>query len=233
MVKGYCLRTFDNGICLAERLSRSGLGCVSQEMGGLLAETFAMSISALTNAAIARRQDFEPANRPPETITEIGNAAANVPKPVGRQTPNDLTNTNASLQTLTTYIPTEVLTLYVSALAALGPITVTIGKEVKQIGRWIPFWCFLILTPIIVWIAFATKIKASDNPIPASPRQWPLWEMSAATIAYCAWAFALPTSPFAQFQQWYSPGLAAFLVLVVSAGLGLIAPLMQRPLPHE
>jgi hypothetical protein len=37
--------------------------------------------------------------------------------------------------------------------------------------------------------------------------------MTAATIAYFAWT-----------------SLAAFLVLVVSAGLGMIAPLMQRKL---
>jgi hypothetical protein len=37
---------------------------------------------------------------------------------------------------LTTYIPTEVLTLYVSALAALGPVTIKIGNEIHQIGRW-------------------------------------------------------------------------------------------------
>jgi hypothetical protein len=63
------------------------------------------------------------------------------------------------------------------------------------------------------------------------PATWPVWEMSAATIAYIAWAFALPNTPFAQFSDWYSPGLAGFLVLVISWGLGALAPLMQRPLP--
>lgn len=191
-----------------------------------------MSINSLTNAAIARRMDFEPANATPATLIDVGNAAANVPKPVLAAPPSDLANTNAAIQTLTTYIPTEVLTLYVSAVAALGPITITVGKEIEQIGRWAPFWCFLVLTPVIAWIAFATKLKAAGKPIPISPAKWPLWEMSAATIAYVAWAFALPSTPFAQFQHWYSPGLAAFLVLVVSAGLGLVAPLMQRELPH-
>jgi hypothetical protein len=31
-------------------------------------------------------------------------------------------------------------------------------------------------------------------------------------------------------ESWHSPGLASFLILVVSAGLGMIAPLMQREL---
>jgi hypothetical protein len=191
-----------------------------------------MSINALTNAAMARRMDFEPTNAVPASFTEIGNAAGNIPKPAGSATSGNLANTNAAIQTLTTYIPTEVLTLYVSALAALGPITIKIGNEFHQIGRWAPFWSFLVLTPVVVWIAFATKIKAAGKPIPASPGKWPLWEMGAATFAYVAWAFALPSTPFEQFHQWYSPGLAAFLVLVVSAALGLVAPLMQRELPN-
>ncbi|HKQ64187.1 MAG TPA: hypothetical protein VJZ73_04225 [Methylomirabilota bacterium] len=69
------------------------------------------------------------------------------------------------------------LTLYVSAIAAVGPLTV--------------------------------------NGVP---------------VGRFAWTFALPNTPFAQFEKWYSSGLAAFLVLVVSAGLGMIAPLMQRKL---
>lgn len=135
---------------------------------------------------------------------------------------------NTALQTLTTYIPTEVLTLYVAAVAALGPLTDAQGRP---IGRWLPFWCFLIGTPTLVWIAFATKVKSAGKPIPAHPRLWPMWEMAAAAIAFVAWAFALPDTPFLQFKdRWYSAGLAGFLVLVVSWGLGALAPLMQRPL---
>jgi hypothetical protein len=190
-----------------------------------------MSINALTNAAMARRMDFEPTNAVPSSLAEIGNAAGNTPRTAGSAISGSLANTNGAIQTLTTFIPTEVLTLYVSALAALGPLTTKTGNEIHQIGRWAPFWSFLVLTPIIAWVAFATKITVSGKPIPTSPSTWPLWEIGAATFAYVAWAFALPNTPFARFQ-WYSTGLAAFLVLVVSAGLRLVAPLMQRPLPN-
>jgi hypothetical protein len=184
-----------------------------------------MSINALTNAALARRHDFEPANTVPSNLRDIARAAGVPPKPVaGGARATDATNT--ALQTLTTYIPTEVLTLYVSAIAAVGPLTIN-GLPV---GRWLPFWCFFVATPLIVWIAFATKLKAAGKQLPASPAKWPVWEMIAAMIAYFAWTFALPNTPFAQFKDWYSSGLAAFLVLVVSAGLGMIAPLMQRRL---
>jgi len=198
-----------------------------------------MSINALTNAAVARRPDFQPEGTVPVSLTEIANAAAAPPMPVGAPptTPGAAppsaavsSGPSTALQTLTTYIPTEVLTLYVSAVAALGPLTIKVGGRDLEVGRWLPFWCFLAATPMIVWVAFASKIKAAGKPVPLLPSKWPLWEMTAAAIAYVAWTFALPATPFAQ-ESWYSSGLASFLILVVSAGLGIIAPLMQQQLP--
>ena len=199
-----------------------------------------MSINALTNAAVARRPDFQPADTVPATLTEIANAAVSTPIPVAIPSVTlpatvaapviaAASGPNTALQTLTTYIPTEVLTLYVSAIAALGPLTITVGAHNLQVGRWLPFWCFLGATPLAVWIAFASKIRAAGRALPLSPSKWPLWEMAAATAAYVAWTFALPATPFAQ-ESWYSSGLASFLILVVSAGLGMIAPLMQSQL---
>jgi hypothetical protein len=183
-----------------------------------------MSINALTNAALARRDDFEPASGAPQTLAEIARSSDAPPRPAGGGGTADGANT--ALQTLTTYIPTEVLTLYVSAIAAVGPLVI----DNQPVGRWLPFWCFLVATPLTVWVAFATKLKGAGKALPVWPAHWPVWEMTAATIAYFAWTFALPNTPFAQYTDWYSPGLAAFLVLVVSAGLGMIAPLMQRRL---
>lgn len=139
----------------------------------------------------------------------------------GGKSAADASGANTALQTLTTYIPTEVLTLYVAAVAAIGP-------DPQRI--WLPFWVFLAITPAAVWIAFATKVKAAGKRLPSWPSNWPMWEMTAATLAYFAWTFALPGTPFTRFDNWYSPGIASFLVLIVSSGLGAIAPLMQRRL---
>jgi hypothetical protein len=62
-----------------------------------------------------------------------------------------------------------------------------------------------------------------------SPLQWPKWKMFAATVAFLAWAFVLPNNPFSG-AGWYSPEVTAFLVLVVSAALGLLAPIFNGPL---
>jgi hypothetical protein len=197
-----------------------------------------MSINAMTNAALGRRLDFEPAGKVPKNLTDISKAAGAPPAPVPGtqdaappakdQAAEQSSAVNTALQTLTTYIPTEVLTLYVAALAALGPIQDSHGRE---IGRWLPFWIFLVGTPLIAWIAFATKIKSAGRPIPLKPTSWPIWEMSAATIAFGAWAFALPDTPFLEFKdQWYSPAVAGLAVMLASYGLGALGPLMQRPL---
>ena len=189
-----------------------------------------MSINALSNAALARRTDFEPANTVSATLSEIAAAAGGTPPRPVRTAPDDAaapaTPANTALQTLTTYLPTEILTLYVAAVAAIGPWTVN-GQPV---GRWAPFFAFLVVTPILVWVAFATKLRSVGKPLPASPQRWPMWEMIAATLAYVAWTFALPNTPFIQFTNRYSSGMASFLVLIVSSGLGIVAPLMQRPL---
>ena len=51
----------------------------------------------------------------------------------------------------------------------------------------------------------------------------------AATVAFAAWEFALPNSPFKMFE-WYSPGLSGIAVLVVSNALGPLAPFFQKPI---
>jgi len=174
-----------------------------------------MSIAAMTEVAFQSRQDVGDPNYVPKTLSQIAGAAG------GKQAPDSEVNT--ALRTLTTYVPTEVLTLYVAVLAALQP------KGAATTQSWIPFWSFLVGTPLVVWLVYAAKVKTAGSPVPLAPRKWPLWEMVAGTIAYAAWAFALPTTPFAVWA-YYSPALAGVIVLVTSTILGLLAPLFSRSL---
>lgn len=175
-----------------------------------------MSISSMTNAALARRPDYPPAGRPPSSQAEIAGAADGAGQPENPVT--------TALKVIVTYIPTEVLTLYVAVLAAIH------NPERKELGpEWITFVCFLVATPVVVWLLFAAKVKSARKAIPWAPSQWPIWEMAAATIAYAAWAFALPDTPFRDWS-WYSSALSGVIVLIVSAALGLLAPLFQQQL---
>jgi len=184
-----------------------------------------MSINSLANAAAARRPDIVPLNVVPSGLDGIAMAAVTTPTapPAPGPTPGGAAPIDTAFNVLFGYIPTEILTLYVAVLAAVHqPNRVTPAI-------WTTFWCFLMATPIVVWLVYGAKLKAAQKPIPFAYGTWPIWEMFAATVAYCAWAFALPDSPFLEYS-WYSSALSGVVVLVASTVLGLIAPFFQRPL---
>ena len=171
----------------------------------------------MANAAVARRPDYPPAEHPPITAAERATAASKDPTPEN--------SVSTTLKTLTTYVPTETLTLYVALIAAIQPAQ----DDTTPISFWIAFWVFFIFTPLAIWIAYATKITADRKKLPILPKYWPKWEMLAGTIAYTAWSIGLPDSPFSQFA-WYSSAVAGFIVLIASTFLGMVAGLFQRPL---
>jgi hypothetical protein len=177
-----------------------------------------MSISSMTNVAFARRADVPPVDEAPKTDAEIVAATAGTA---------ESRSVSSQMQVIVTYIPTEVLTLYVAVLAAIP----NLRRDSFQPG-WIAFGAFAACTPVVVWLSYAAKVRAANKALPLSPSKWPLWEMSAATLAYAAWAFALPNSPFQYFSgSWYSSAIAGVVILTTSTFLGLIAPIVQRPLP--
>jgi hypothetical protein len=201
-----------------------------------------MSINSLANAALARRTDFAPAGSPPRGWSGIASAAAFAqplqidltslslePERPAAPAPREAetaANSNTAMHVLFGYIPTEILTLYVAVLAALHK-----PGQVTNV-EWRTFIGFLIATPIVVWLVYARRVIANAKPLPILPSQWPLWEMFAATVAYLAWAFALPDTPFSTYT-WYSSAIAAVTVLLASGILGLVAPLFQRPIKQS
>jgi hypothetical protein len=202
-----------------------------------------MSINSLTNAAAARRPDFAPINKVPVGLSEIAVAAAGMPAAEGTSSgsppPKGMTaanGVNTAMNVLFGYIPIEVVTLYVAILAAVHPSADGGGHshtpqelEVTHTD-WVIFWIFLIATPLVLWVVFAAKLKSAQKDLPMKLAAWPFWEMCAATVAFAAWAFALPETPFRDFRDWYTPGLGTFAVLAVSTILGLLAPLFQNKL---
>ena len=175
-----------------------------------------MSIHSMTNAALARRTDFPPFDDVPHDTREIADAASGTSTP---QSP-----VTVALAVIVTYIPTEVLTLYVAVLAAIQTPT-----SPSLSGMWVTFWAFLVATPVTVWLVYAAKIRSGNKPLPLPPSQWPLWEMSAGTISYIAWAISLPNAPFLGYLG-LPTTLAAVIVLVTAAVLALLAPIFQRPI---
>ena len=139
------------------------------------------------------------------------------------------TATDTALHVLFGYIPTEVLTVYLAVVAALQPSVPASAQGCSVPGTLPAFVIFLIATPVIVWVVFAGKLRGAGKNLPLAPSMWPLWEMVAGTIAFAAWAFALPNNPF-ECCRWYKPSFAAIAVLVSSTLLGLLALLFTKPL---
>jgi hypothetical protein len=186
-----------------------------------------MSINALANAAAARRSDIPPLDTVPKGLAEIARAAATPPTaegiPSARAGPGETAaQIDTAFNVLFGYIPTEILTLYVAVLAA-------VHEEKITAADWIAFWSFLVATPIVVWLVYAAKVKAAGKALPLEFAAWPVWEMFAGTVAFCAWAFALPNAPFSEYP-WHSSALSGVAVLVGSTVLGLLSPFFQNPL---
>ena len=136
--------------------------------------------------------------------------------------PDEVNEVTATLAVIATYIPSEILALYVAVYAAIvDPETPTMSHV------WRIFIAFLIATPVVVWLVYAAKVRSGNNQLPIQPGQWPLWEMIAGTIAYVAWAVSLPDARILSELD-VPTSIAAVLVLVVSTVLGLLSPFFQR-----
>ncbi|UPZ28475.1 hypothetical protein MUK60_11985 [Streptomyces sp. LRE541] len=122
---------------------------------------------------------------------------------------------------IVTYIPTEIVTIYVAAVSALHSPSSGPGN-----GQWVLMWVTLALTPVVTWISYALKMRADGGPLPRSARLWPWPEMVVASVAFLLWAFSLPSSPF-ETLDWYRPGLSAFALLAGTTLIGLVMALLR------
>ncbi|HEY3114223.1 MAG TPA: hypothetical protein VGJ62_11100 [Gemmatimonadaceae bacterium] len=176
-----------------------------------------MSAVSMANIAIARQSESRQAASVADAIG-LHATAAEGEVPERKVSENPVTG---AMKVITSYIPTEVLTLYVAGIA----IFLDSDPAIRNYrAAWWTFVIFLVATPLFNWLVFAIKEVARGKRLPASPASWPAWEMFIATIAFAVWAAALPTTPFTSLT-WYSPRVAGYLVLVVTTLLGTISAL--------
>ncbi len=114
------------------------------------------------------------------------------------------------LQKIVRYIPSEAITLYVVAVAAVPPIVrsteAKVCETVSFTPRWWLFGAFaLLLTPLLLVLIHANTAKQERQPF-----RLPRAEMAIAVLAFSTWAFAIPETPFEDFC-WYDGKYAAFL----------------------
>jgi hypothetical protein len=132
------------------------------------------------------------------------------------------TSASAPLDALARYIPTEAIALYLALLGAIGASTS------GYMGRWIAFGVFLFATPLLIFIDWKIKSRGASRPDPGLARKLLTFNLIAATLAFAAWGFSLPASPFGA-MSFYDERWAGFVALAVSVALGkaeaLVLPL--------
>lgn len=170
-----------------------------------------MSINTLTNEALSRSSDFQ------ATVRRA--AAAGEAAPEATAQDNRITNT---VNVLFKYIPTESVTLYIAAVSA-SPALKTQFPFITDMQL---YWFFAVLTPLLSLLIFAGKRRTSGLSLLPPVAQWPWWTTVAATIAFLAWALAVPGNQLLEGEA--GGAIGAFVALVTSTILSLVEPIFQR-----
>jgi len=141
--------------------------------------------------------------------------AAGGPTPTGAAAPPKDSRQEA-LDSLTKYIPTETITLYVAAMAAASAL-VQVWKYLTPLTI---YWTFAFLTPVL-FVLF--KLTESTK-LTLDKGFW--FDLIAATVAYLIWALAVPGNPYAITPE--AAVAAAFGALFVSTILQRIEMIIKR-----
>lgn len=112
-----------------------------------------------------------------------------------------------ALDSIGTYIPTEVIATY---LAVLAIVPAASG------GRylWLMFWGFLAATPIVVWLGVAAAHSGAG--LSMSVRKvstWPWLAMFAASLAFLVFAVGVPGSVINR-EPWYEPWMTTAAIIL-------------------
>lgn len=153
-------------------------------------------VTKVTNERVASDAAAAPGAMPPPPAAPGGG----VPGLAG-------TTVSQALESIGTYIPTEVMATYL-ALLALVPATR------GHIYQWLMFWFFVIATPIVVWLGVAAAHREKAIALPLRPtRQWPWWPMLGASLAFVAFVVGLPGSVVNDLR-WFEPWMGSAAIIL-------------------
>jgi len=141
-------------------------------------------------------------------------------RPVAEQQPIQKTTPSSALDGLVKYIPTESVTLYVAAVAAMSSLTATFPSLTPS--RL--YWGFVVFTPILFLLIYIGKRRGQNlRFLPKPVSKWPWWKLFAATVAFIFWALAIP--PLVETNA--GKVVAAFGALLVSTILTVLGGVFE------
>lgn len=151
------------------------------------------------------------------TATELRRA---VMLPLARESPIQRTPTSSALDGLAKYIPTESITLYVAATAAMPNFAATFPWLIP----YRLYLVFVVLTPILSLLILMGKRRSQNlRLLPKQPTKWPWWKVIASTVAFGFWALAVP--PLVTTDA--GKVVAAFGALLISTILGAVGNVVE------
>lgn len=156
-----------------------------------------MSIASMVDTKLTLQQAQDPRKANPE-------------QPVG-------VSTNIVNQ-ITRWIPTETITVYVALLALVAPLA---PHSPSFTSRWVLFGLMTAANPIVVVLLVMAKKESGDK------FKLPVFEMIIASIAFAAWAFALPDTPLSSISGYGITWNAAILTVTTTA-ITLVANALHR-----
>lgn len=188
-----------------------------------------MSINSMTDTMI-----YEAMVAERRTVTVPGEgerpgAFAGAPPVLGAPGPAAAPSTfSNALNALIQYIPTESVTLYIATLAAAPSLQQALGFATVEVI----YWFFAVLTPILFILIYLGKRRAANLPVIPKRLEWPIWGVVSATIAFMAWALAVPSGPYLQNDAGgVVAGLLAVFVSLLLELIGRVVTPRAQPAP--
>jgi hypothetical protein len=157
-----------------------------------------MSLNSLAGNAVARQQKGD-------VLGQSSDGVSNE---------KDVQN---ALSALVEYIPAEIIVLYLATLSALPVIKEAIWDKIDALGLYLGF---ALLTPVLFFLIYVGKRRAAGFSWKTEWKKYPWWLTVAATLAFLAWALAVPESPFLDSES--GRALSGLVALIASVFLGVL-----------
>jgi hypothetical protein len=133
-----------------------------------------------------------------------------------------------ALNALIQYIPTESVTLYIATLAAAPALEQALSFVTVEVI----YWFFAVLTPVLFILIYLGKRRSANLPVFPKRLEWPIWGVVSATIAFMAWALAVPSGPYLQNDAGgVVAGLLAVFVSLLLELVGRVVTPRAEPAP--
>lgn len=130
--------------------------------------------------------------------------------------------TKARVDTLVSFLPTEIVSAYLLIGGAI--VSAITPGNAREGLRWSMFWLFFALTEVAVFTGWRAK---TTNAGTSRKRKFPAVEMLGASVAFVAWATAVPGSPFRAWKE-FEDVYFVIVPIIAIVMLGFLVPPARR-----